>query len=139
LLYPLFLKLRGRTWVVIGGNAMAKTKVRELMNSEANVRLIAPTVTEQISAWSREEKLRWEPHSYSSGDLRDAFLVVSVAHTETNAAVFEEAGRHIDCNPWMTPPLQPLPKEIEIIDPTDRHVCSATSGPESFPSTPNQK
>jgi Putative NAD(P)-binding len=86
-----------------------ETKVRELMNSEANVRLIAPTVTEQIFAWSREEKLCWEPPSYSSGDPRDAILVVSVADTETNAAVFEETeGRHIPWNPVDGPPLQPL-------------------------------
>jgi precorrin-2 dehydrogenase / sirohydrochlorin ferrochelatase len=98
-LYPLFLNLQGRTCIVVGGNEKAEGRVRELLNSKASIRLIAPTVTEQISAWSREEKLRWESRSYRSGDLRDAFLVVSVADTETNATVFEEAeARHILCN-----------------------------------------
>lgn len=98
-LYPLFLNLEGRTCIVIGGNDMAEAKVRELLNANAVIRLIAPTVTQQIFAWSREEKLCWESRSYSSGDLRDAFLVVSVADPETNAIAFEEAeARHILCN-----------------------------------------
>lgn len=98
-LYPLFLNLQGRTCIVIGGNDMAEAKVRELLNAKAVIRLIAPTVTEQISAWSREEKLCWEPRSYRNGDLHDAFLVVSVADTETNATVFEEVeAKHILCN-----------------------------------------
>jgi precorrin-2 dehydrogenase / sirohydrochlorin ferrochelatase len=98
-LYPLFLNLRGRVCVVIGGNEMAEAKVRELLDAEAIVRLIAPAVTAQIAAWSREQRLAWEARAYKSGDLRNAFFVASVADPETNARVFEEAEmRHTLCN-----------------------------------------
>ena len=80
---------------MIGGNDLAEAEVRELLNAKAGIRLIAPTVTEQLSAWSREEKLCWESRSYRSGDLHDAFLVVSVADTETNATVFEEVEKRL--------------------------------------------
>lgn len=63
---------------------MAEAKTRELLNAEANVRLIAPAVTDQIGAWSQEQKLDWEARSHEHGDLKDAFLVVSVSDAETN-------------------------------------------------------
>ncbi len=98
-LYPLFLNLQGRDCVVIGGNEMAEGKVRDLLEAEAKVRLIAPDVTPQIAEWSREGKLRWQSRPYLGGDLSDAFLVVSIADAETNAQVFEEAeARQIFCN-----------------------------------------
>lgn len=98
-LYPLFLSLQGRGCVVIGGNEMAEAKVRELLDADAKIRVIAPIVTGQITAWSKAGRLQWEACSYESGDLRDALLVVSVADAETNAKVFEEAEtRKILCN-----------------------------------------
>ncbi|HET7442120.1 MAG TPA: bifunctional precorrin-2 dehydrogenase/sirohydrochlorin ferrochelatase [Terriglobales bacterium] len=90
-LYPLFLSLRGRTCVVVGGNEIAEAKVRDLLAAETKIRLIAPVVTAQIGRWSQAGLLQWEARIFQSGDLRGAFLVVSVAGTETNAKVFEEA------------------------------------------------
>lgn len=98
-LYPLFLSLRGRTCVVIGGNEMAEAKIRDLIDAGANVRVIAASATEQIIKWSQAGKLLWESRSYEPGDLRDAFLVVSVSEAKTNARVFEEAEkRRTLCN-----------------------------------------
>jgi precorrin-2 dehydrogenase/sirohydrochlorin ferrochelatase len=90
-LYPLFLNLRGRLCVVIGGSEIAEAKVQELLDAGARVRLIARTVTDQIASWFRAGRLHWEPRPYKSADLNDAFLVVSIAGPETNARVFEEA------------------------------------------------
>jgi precorrin-2 dehydrogenase/sirohydrochlorin ferrochelatase len=98
-LYPLFLNLQGRTCVVVGGTEMAEGKTRELVDAGARIRLIAPEVTNQISAWVQEGKLHWEPKVYEAGDLREAYLVVSVADTDTNARVFADAeAQHIFCN-----------------------------------------
>jgi len=98
-LYPLFLNLQGRVCVVVGGNEMAEGKIRELLDADAKVRVIAPAVTEQVAAWSRAGMLRWEARAYEAGDARDAFLVVSVADAKTNAQVFEEAEmRQTFCN-----------------------------------------
>ena len=98
-LYPLFLNLQCRVCVVIGGSEMAEGKVRDLLNAEAKIQLIAPDVTPQIADWSRAGRLHWEPRPYQRGDLADAFLVVSIADTGTNAKVFEEAeAGHVFCN-----------------------------------------
>jgi len=60
-LYPLFLNLQGRACVVIGGNEMAEGKVRDLLDAEAEVRLIAPDVTPQIAECSQMSNLHWLP------------------------------------------------------------------------------
>lgn len=93
-LYPLFLSLKGRVCIVVGGNEMAEAKVGELLEADAKIRVIAPTATDQIAAWSQAGRLEWEGRAYQHGDLREAFLVVSVADTKTNAQVFEEAETH---------------------------------------------
>jgi precorrin-2 dehydrogenase/sirohydrochlorin ferrochelatase len=98
-LYPLFLNLQGRGCVVVGGSEMAEGKVRELLDAEAKIRVIAAVLNEQVAKWSREGREQWAARPYEDGDLRDAFLVVSVADAETNARVFEEAERrNILCN-----------------------------------------
>jgi precorrin-2 dehydrogenase/sirohydrochlorin ferrochelatase len=93
-LYPLFVNLRGRVCVVGGGSEMAEGKIRELLEADAKVRVIAPAVTEQVAAWSQTGRLQWVTRVYERGDVRDAFLVVSVADAKTNAKVFEEAEMH---------------------------------------------
>jgi siroheme synthase-like protein len=49
-LYPLFLNLRSRFCVVVGGGEMAEGKIRALLEADAKVRVIAPAVTEQVAA-----------------------------------------------------------------------------------------
>lgn len=98
-LYPLFLNLKNRACVVVGGSEMAEGKARELLDAGARVRLIVPEVTRQISAWAQTGTLEWKPRSYATGDLQDAFLVVSVAGPDINALVFADAERQcMFCN-----------------------------------------
>lgn len=98
-LYPLFLNLKGRRCVVVGGSEMAELKTRDLLDAGARVGVIAPEVTIQISTWAASGKVQWKAQGYESGDLCDAFLVVSVADAKTNARVFADAEReHIFCN-----------------------------------------
>jgi len=98
-LYPLFLNLKDRTCVVVGGGEMAEGKTRGLLDAGARIRVISPEVTRQISAWAESGKLQWNARTYQIGDLHDAFLVVSAADAGTNARVFAEAEEeHTFCN-----------------------------------------
>jgi precorrin-2 dehydrogenase/sirohydrochlorin ferrochelatase len=90
-LYPPFLNLQGRVCVVVGGNEMAEWNKRALLDADATVCVVAPAMTEQVATRSQAGKLQWLACVYETGDVRDAFLVVSVADPETNARVFEEA------------------------------------------------
>jgi precorrin-2 dehydrogenase / sirohydrochlorin ferrochelatase len=98
-MYPLFLNLRGRSCVVIGGNEMAEAKIRNLLGTGAQVKVIAREVTDAIAAWAGTGRVQWENRFYEIGDLHDAFLVVTAAGGSTNARVYAEAeARKTLCN-----------------------------------------
>jgi len=98
-LYPLYLSLSGRSCFVVGGNEVAETKIRDLLEAGAKIQVIAPAVTSQIAEWTQAGMLHWEARHYCDGDLRDAFLVIAVADHETNANVFAEGERRrVLCN-----------------------------------------
>jgi len=98
-LYPLFLNLRGRCCVVVGGSEMGELKTRDLLDAGARVVVVSPEGTNQMSVWAASGKIQWKARAYEAGDLRGAFLVVSTADAETNARVFADAeSEHIFCN-----------------------------------------
>lgn len=90
-----------RTVESLGGRAFIGSMARAAGPAchARSIGVITPVVNDQIAAWSQAGRLQWEARSYESGDLRDAFLVVSVADAETNGRVFQEAEtRKILCN-----------------------------------------
>ena len=98
-LYPLFLNLKGRSCLIVGGNELAEAKIQNIMDAGAKIQVIAPVVTPQIAAWAQAGTLDWEARPYRDGDLRDAFLVIAVGSPENNARVFVEAeARRVLCN-----------------------------------------
>lgn len=98
-MYPLFLNLRNRSCMVIGGNETAEAKIRDLLGTGAQVKVIAPEVTDAIAAWAATGRVHWENRDYETGDLRDTFLVVTAAGSSTNAEVYAEAeARRTLCN-----------------------------------------
>jgi siroheme synthase-like protein len=50
-LFPIFVKLQGRTVVVVGGGNIAAGKIPGLLQAQARVRVIAPQINPQVSAW----------------------------------------------------------------------------------------
>jgi len=76
-LFPIALKLRGRLCVVVGGGAIAESKVQSLLAAEAHVVVIAPEVTESVAAWARAGQIEWQEKEFAAEDLCGAFLVVA--------------------------------------------------------------
>ena len=91
--YPIFLiGLENRHCIVIGGGHEAENKVRGLLECEATVTVIHPTLTPMLAAWADEGHFTWLQRPYQSGDLHSAFLVIAErADPETNARIWDEA------------------------------------------------
>ena len=99
-LFPMFVKLRDRLCVVVGGGDVAEAKIPGLLEAGAKVRVIAPEVTEAISAWAKEGRLDWAPRKFGPGDLSGAFVVIAATSVlGVNQDVFHEAdAQGILCN-----------------------------------------
>jgi precorrin-2 dehydrogenase/sirohydrochlorin ferrochelatase len=99
-LLPIFVKLRDRLVVVIGGGAVAEAKIEGLFAAEARVRIVAPRVTPAIAQWIAQGKVEWRAKTFASADLDGAYLVIAATSAPgVNEAVFVEAdARGILCN-----------------------------------------
>ncbi len=114
LYYPVFLDLRGRRVVVIGGGDMGEEKVTRLLLYDAKVVVVAPDVTDEVSELADSGKIEWVRRQYRRGDLDGAFITI-VADTNdeaVNNSVSEEAReRNVPLNvadvthlcTWITP------------------------------------
>lgn len=99
-LFPIFLKLEGRSCLVVGAGSIGEPKIESLLASGASVRVIAPYVSETVAGWASSEKIIWEAREFKSQDLDGVFLVVAATSSrDVNGAIFREAqNRNILCN-----------------------------------------
>jgi precorrin-2 dehydrogenase / sirohydrochlorin ferrochelatase len=99
-LFPMFLKLDGRSCLVVGAGKIGEGKIRSLLVARAEVRVIAPRATPAVAAWARAGVLVWDARELEAGDLDSTFLVVAATSSEhVNDFVYREAGRRqILCN-----------------------------------------
>jgi precorrin-2 dehydrogenase/sirohydrochlorin ferrochelatase len=80
--YPIFLDLRGRHCLVVGGGKVAERKVRKLLRAGAEVRVLSPECTPGLQRLSEEGKIQVTRRKFRPGDLRGR------AHGHTPLLVF---------------------------------------------------
>jgi uroporphyrin-III C-methyltransferase/precorrin-2 dehydrogenase/sirohydrochlorin ferrochelatase len=88
-LLPLFVKLAGRSVLVVGAGPVAASKLRSLLEAGAEVTVVAPAVVPEIE----REPVTVLRRSFQPDDLSGVWLVVAAATPEVNRSVAEEAER----------------------------------------------
>ena len=90
--YPVFLEMKDRRCVVIGGGAVAERKVEGLVAVGANVTVISPAITNGLRELLTQGAIRHVAREYQTGDRAGYDLVfVATDNSEINAAVSNEA------------------------------------------------
>src|SRR5256886_322052 len=90
--YPVFLDLRGRRAVVIGGGAVAEQKVHGLVGAGAHVTVVSTDVSPALGALGRRTAIEHRRGPYRRGDLKGAWLAIAATDDRgTNGAVWAEA------------------------------------------------
>jgi siroheme synthase-like protein len=89
--YPVFLEMKGRPCVVVGGGAVAERKVEGLLAAGARVTVVSPELTTSLAALKGEGRLQHVARQYRDGDLEGYELaVVATDDGSVNAGVARE-------------------------------------------------
>jgi siroheme synthase-like protein len=88
--YPIYLDLKDRSVLVVGGGAIAEGKAQQLVDAGARVRVVSPTLTAHLSGLVTRGLIEHDPGRFEKGDLTDVYLVISATD---DRAVNEEVAR----------------------------------------------
>ncbi|MEN8178511.1 MAG: siroheme synthase CysG [Pseudomonadota bacterium] len=75
--FPIFLDIKSKRCVVVGGGAVAERKTASLLKSGANVILISPTLTASLSGWRDTGQLTHLDRVFDDKDIEGAYLVIA--------------------------------------------------------------
>jgi siroheme synthase-like protein len=90
--YPIFLNLRDKKCVVVGGGHVALRKVKMLLKSGANVFVISRTSHPEITKLSKRKTIHLIQRDYKAGDLKNAVITLACTDVkEVNRKVAVEA------------------------------------------------
>jgi uroporphyrin-III C-methyltransferase/precorrin-2 dehydrogenase/sirohydrochlorin ferrochelatase len=86
-LFPIFLKLEGRSVLLVGGGTIARGKLAELLRAGARVTVVAPEVHAEIAANAATVLTR----RFLPADVDGKWFVVAAAPSEVNREVASAA------------------------------------------------
>ncbi len=85
---PIFVDVRDRLVVVVGGGAVAARKTEHLLKAHARVRVVAPSLESTLDAYRGHGRIEHRPLLFSPAHLEGAQLVVAATDDESvNEAV----------------------------------------------------
>jgi siroheme synthase-like protein len=99
-LFPIFVKLEGRKCVLVGAGTIATQKLQSLLDSGANLHVIAPAAISEIQKLARAGRLTWTQTEFQPDHLQGASLVIAATgDPSVNQAVYQAAQqRGVLCN-----------------------------------------
>ncbi len=105
--FPLFVDLKGKRCIVIGGGEVASRKVEILLRFEAQLIIIAPEISSYILELEEQEKATVIRGEYHEQDLEMASLVIAATSSKAvNERVYRDAAsRNIPVNIVDAPEL----------------------------------
>ena len=93
--FPLFMKLRGRLVVIVGGGEIATRKVQRLLCTGAHLTVVALRVSDQIHLLAKQNKLVLIERAFEDNDIVGATLVVATTDDpEINQKIIKSCQVH---------------------------------------------
>jgi siroheme synthase-like protein len=99
--YPVFLEMKDRPCVVVGGGTVAERKVEGLLAAGARVTVISPEVTPALAALREEGRLHHIARQYRGGDLGGYEVAVAATDDGTVNAEVAHEGRSASRRIWV--------------------------------------
>jgi len=105
--FPLFFRFAGRKILVVGGGKVAERKVRMLLESGANVILVAPDASDYLANLAKDKIITWNKRKYIPGEAGDyAMVIATTNNAQVNHQIYADAAvAHIPLNVVDQPDL----------------------------------
>ena len=86
--FPVFLNLRGKKVVVVGGGSVAERKVRTLLKAGANIDVISPKITRGLEALKDTGRINHIKRTFRDADIGGSVLAIAATDSaEVNKRV----------------------------------------------------
>jgi precorrin-2 dehydrogenase / sirohydrochlorin ferrochelatase len=93
-MYPVYLKMDGRSAIVIGAGTVAERKIQTLLDAGAKVTVVAPDATDAIKKQVANGVVKWKQRAFRGRDMRGAMLIITAtSDPAVNTRVFKLASR----------------------------------------------
>src|SRR5437870_11591477 len=81
--YPIYLDLKDRAVLVVGGGAIAEGKAEQLIEAGACVRVVSPELTGRLREWAQARVIAHRVGIFDESDLGGVMLVISATDSQT--------------------------------------------------------
>lgn len=89
---PIFLDLKDRPCIVIGGGSVASRKITILLTANAKVIVISPSISPQIQQFAHNKEITLLQRDFEKSDIALAFLIIAATdNKDINAQIAELA------------------------------------------------
>ncbi|MBD3620121.1 MAG: uroporphyrinogen-III C-methyltransferase [Chromatiales bacterium] len=88
--FPIFLDIKSKPCLVVGGGSVAARKVTQLLRAKAQVLVVAPTLTSELQALADKGEITIAQRGFEPGDLENRALAIAATDNES---VNEEVSR----------------------------------------------
>ncbi len=86
--FPIFLTLKNRLCLVVGGGSVATRKVDNLLNSGAKIKLVSPKISDDLQQKVDAKLINYTAKSFEASDLENCFIVFAATDkTAVNAQI----------------------------------------------------
>jgi precorrin-2 dehydrogenase / sirohydrochlorin ferrochelatase len=92
--YPIYLNIKKRKCVVVGGGKVGERKVLTLLECGTKVTVISPEITPKLTELAENGCIGWIRRPYKASDIEDAFIIFCATDDESlNREIHRDAGK----------------------------------------------
>ena len=89
--FPLFIDLKEKKVLVVGGGQIALGKIQVLLSFEPDLRVVSPEACETLQGLMLEQSIPWFQRRYAPSDLVDvAMVIAATSDSEVNRQIYED-------------------------------------------------
>jgi len=79
---PVFMNLRNRDCLIVGGGEVATRKTSLLLDAHASVTIVAPSLTKMMQEWLEKGQITHESRDFNASDVQGKSLVIAATDDE---------------------------------------------------------